>query len=184
MSIRLKEVVFKVKCRWPGCPYVDDVSVKDNIMGLTEADVDSEAWKIARGVSYNKHDAIHGNFHPLTDPSIVKVSGTYDRLGPTLAIGPEQPSKSLLDPAALERRVHELEAAYASLKEKVRAGARRLVKKAAKTLAKRPEKKPAKTPVAKKPVAKKPAVKKPAKRPANKAPKKPTAKKVAKKRRR
>jgi CRP-like cAMP-binding protein len=80
MSYRLKEAVFKVRCNEPGCPFVSDFSIKENIMGATEADIDSEAWKIARNLAYNKHDALYGRKHPLSNPDIKKVSGIYDKI--------------------------------------------------------------------------------------------------------
>jgi hypothetical protein len=85
MSFRLKEAVFKVRCREPGCSFVSDFAVKDNIMGATEADVDSEAIKIARNMGYIKHDAILGRKHPLANPDVYKVSGTYEHIGPAPA---------------------------------------------------------------------------------------------------
>ena len=81
MSFRLKEAMFKVRCREPGCTFYSEFVVRENIMGATEADVDSEAQKIARNLGYNKHDALFGRLHPLTNPEVVKVSSSYDRLG-------------------------------------------------------------------------------------------------------
>ncbi len=85
MSYRLKEAVFKVRCREPGCSFVSDFAVKENIMGATEADVDSEALKIARNLGYIKHDAVLGRRHQLANPEVVKVSGSYEQIGPAPA---------------------------------------------------------------------------------------------------
>jgi hypothetical protein len=85
MSFRLKEAVFKVRCREPGCSFVSDFSVKENIMGATEADVDSEALKIARNLGFIKHDAILGRKHQLANPDVYKVSGSYEHIGPATA---------------------------------------------------------------------------------------------------
>jgi CRP-like cAMP-binding protein len=85
MSFRLKEDVFKVRCREPGCPFYSDFIVKENIMGATEADVDSEALKIARNMAFIKHDALYGRKHQLQNPEVYKVSGSYDRIGPSPA---------------------------------------------------------------------------------------------------
>lgn len=92
MSLKLKEAVFRVKCREAGCPFISDFTVKENIMGATEADVDSEAWKIARNLAYIKHDSLYGRKHPLGNPEIWKVSGTYDRLGQQHAAGAPAPA--------------------------------------------------------------------------------------------
>jgi hypothetical protein len=85
MSFRLKEAVFKVRCREPGCSFVSDFAVKENIMGATEADVDSEALKIARNLGFIKHDAILGRKHQLANPEVYKVSGSYEHIGPAPA---------------------------------------------------------------------------------------------------
>ncbi len=81
MSFKLKEVVFRIRCTAPGCAFTSDFPVKENIMGATEADIDLEAWKIAKNQAYIKHDSLFGRFHPLTSPDISKISGQYDRLG-------------------------------------------------------------------------------------------------------
>jgi CRP-like cAMP-binding protein len=85
MSFKLKELVFKVRCRAPGCAFFNEVTVKENIMGATEADIDSEAIKIARDMAYLKHDATFGRHHALENPDITKVSGSYEQLGASAA---------------------------------------------------------------------------------------------------
>jgi len=91
MSFRLKEAMFKVRCREPGCSFYSEFVVRENIMGATEADVDSEALKIARNLGYIKHDALFGRMHQLANPEVVKVSGSYDRLG----TGTEAPASTI-----------------------------------------------------------------------------------------
>jgi len=81
MSFRLKDAVFKVRCKEPGCPFNSDFSVKENIMGATEADVDSEAIKIARNMGFIKHDALYGRKHQLMNPEVYKIDARYDRIG-------------------------------------------------------------------------------------------------------
>ena len=83
MSFRLKEAIFKVRCREPGCPFISEFVVKENIMGATEMDVDTEAQKIARNMGYIKHDALFGRKHPLANPEIFKISSSYERIGTT-----------------------------------------------------------------------------------------------------
>jgi len=82
MALRLKEIVFRVRCRETGCPFVSDFSVKENIMGATQEDVDSEALKIARDQAMTKHDAIYGRKHMMLNPETHKVAGTYETFGP------------------------------------------------------------------------------------------------------
>jgi CRP-like cAMP-binding protein len=90
MSFRLKEAMFKVRCREPGCPFFSEFVVKENIMGATEADIDTEALKIARNLGYIKHDALFGRKHPLASPDVTKVSGSYERIG----VAPAAPAPS------------------------------------------------------------------------------------------
>jgi hypothetical protein len=85
MSFRLKEAIFKVRCREHGCPFFSEFVVKENIMGATEMDVDTEAQKIARNMGYIKHDALFGRKHPLANPEIFKISSSYERIGTTPA---------------------------------------------------------------------------------------------------
>lgn len=81
MSFRLKDAVFKVRCREPGCPFNNDFTVRENIMGATEADVDTEALKIARNMGFIKHDALYGRKHQLLNPEVYKVDARYERIG-------------------------------------------------------------------------------------------------------
>jgi CRP-like cAMP-binding protein len=50
-------------------------------MSETVPELEAEARKIALNVATNKHDAIHGRFHPLTDPDIHKSAIEYERIG-------------------------------------------------------------------------------------------------------
>jgi hypothetical protein len=81
MSFKLKEAAYKVRCREPGCSFLSEFVVKENLMGVTEADVDSEATKIAKNLAYIKHDALHGRKHQLANPEIFKISSSYERIG-------------------------------------------------------------------------------------------------------
>lgn len=91
MSFRLKEAVFKVRCREPGCPFNNDFTVKENIMGATEADVDTEALKIARNMGFIKHDALYGRKHQLVNPEVYKIDSRYERIGSTPYAPPSSP---------------------------------------------------------------------------------------------
>jgi hypothetical protein len=81
MAYRLKEAVYRVRCRQPGCRFISDFVVKANLMGATKADIDSEAWKIAKGLGMNQHDAIHGVKHLMSDPAIRKTRSVYEPVG-------------------------------------------------------------------------------------------------------
>jgi CRP-like cAMP-binding protein len=84
MAFKLKEAVFRVRCREPGCPFVSDFLVKENLQGATEADVNSEAWKIAKDLGITRHDAIHGKRHPMVDPDIHMMRSSYETIGGVL----------------------------------------------------------------------------------------------------
>jgi CRP-like cAMP-binding protein len=81
MAYKLKKGVFRIKCTYPNCNFDHEVSIKQNIMGLTEVDVESEAKKIARDIAKIKHDALYGRKHQLTKPNIRKCSGVYEAIG-------------------------------------------------------------------------------------------------------
>jgi CRP-like cAMP-binding protein len=81
MAFKLKEAVFRVRCREPGCAFVSDFPVKENLQGATEADVNSEAWKIAKDLGTTRHDAIHGKRHPMIDPDIHMIRSSYETIG-------------------------------------------------------------------------------------------------------
>lgn len=85
MAFRLKEVVFRIRCREPGCPFTSDFAVKENIMAATQEDVDSEAMKIARDQAMTRHDAIYGRKHPMAKPEVHKVAGAYEQIGAAAA---------------------------------------------------------------------------------------------------
>jgi hypothetical protein len=81
MAFKLKEAMFRVRCREPGCAFVSDFLVKENLQGATEADVNSEAWKIAKDLGITRHDAIHGKRHPMIDPDIHMIRSSYETIG-------------------------------------------------------------------------------------------------------
>jgi hypothetical protein len=81
MAFKLKEAVFRVRCREPGCAFVSDFLVKENLQGATEADVNSEAWKLAKDLGITRHDAIHGKRHPMIDPDIHMIRSSYETIG-------------------------------------------------------------------------------------------------------
>jgi len=81
VAFKLKEAVFRVRCREPGCPFVSDFLVKENLQGATEADVESEAWKLAKDIGINRHDAIHGKRHSMIDPEVHRIRSSYEVIG-------------------------------------------------------------------------------------------------------
>jgi len=81
MAFKLKEALFRVRCREPGCPFVSDFLVKENLQGATEADVESEAWKLAKDIGINRHDAIHGKRHSMIDPEVHRIRSSYEMIG-------------------------------------------------------------------------------------------------------
>ena len=81
MGYRLKNGVFSVRCRHPGCPFNTQIKIESILMGATEKDVELEATKIARDMATTKHDAVYGTNHYLENPVIHKVAGKYEPFG-------------------------------------------------------------------------------------------------------
>ena len=83
MPYKLKNAIYSVRCRYPRCIFHSQFEIEQNIMGMTEQDVEIEAKKIARDMALIKHDAIHATQHTLRNPDIRKVSGSYELVGPS-----------------------------------------------------------------------------------------------------
>jgi hypothetical protein len=83
MPYKLKNGIYTVRCRYPGCPFNHQMSIDQNIMGMTEKDVETEAKKLAHDMAVTKHDAVYGTRHALRNPEIRKISGIYELIGAT-----------------------------------------------------------------------------------------------------
>ncbi|HBD92786.1 MAG: hypothetical protein A2015_08715 [Spirochaetes bacterium GWF1_31_7] len=81
MAFKLVKGEFKVKCKHPGCPFEHSFVVDQNIMGLTEEDVETESVRFAIGQARTKHDSIYGSKHTLESPIVRKISGIYESVG-------------------------------------------------------------------------------------------------------
>jgi len=81
MPYRLNKGVFDVRCRYPHCPFHDQLEIDQNIMGMTEGDVRSEALKMARDQAMVKHDSIYGRRHGLENPEIRMIGGSCQLVG-------------------------------------------------------------------------------------------------------
>lgn len=81
MAYKLKTGKYRVACKYPGCTFDHEFSINQVIMGVTEEDVESEAKKFARDMARVKHDALYGNKHTLTNPTIRKISGVFEAVG-------------------------------------------------------------------------------------------------------
>jgi len=100
MSFRLKEAVYKVRCREPGCTFFSEFAIKENLMGVTESDVDTEAIRIAKNMAFIKHDALLGRKHQLANPEVFKITGTYERIGGMTESSVFSPNQSVTPKAA------------------------------------------------------------------------------------
>lgn len=87
MPYRLVKGVYAVRCRHEHCPFHDQMKIEQNIAGVTEEDVRTEAIKMARDQAMVKHDSIYGRKHGLESPDIHMVSGMIQKLGPADASG-------------------------------------------------------------------------------------------------
>jgi hypothetical protein len=81
MPYRLNKGVYAVRCRHSHCPFHDRIDIEQNIMGVTEDDVRSEALKNARDKAVVKHDSIYGRHHGLENPEIHMISGSVQAVG-------------------------------------------------------------------------------------------------------
>jgi CRP-like cAMP-binding protein len=81
MPFKLNKGVYSVRCRYPGCPFNDQIEIEQNIMGVTESDVELEARKTARDAALVKHDSIYGRRHVLQNPEVRRVSGSCVSVG-------------------------------------------------------------------------------------------------------
>jgi Cyclic nucleotide-binding domain len=88
MPYRLVKGIYAVRCTYAQCPFHDQMNIEQNIVGVTEEDVRSEAMKIARDQATVKHDSIYGRRHGLEAPEVRMVSGMIQKLG--VAASPEQ----------------------------------------------------------------------------------------------
>jgi hypothetical protein len=87
MPYQLKNGVFLVRCRYPGCPFSTQVTTEQKIMAMTEHDVEREAKNLVRDIAMTKHDAVYGTRHTLRNPEVRRVSGTYQLIGQPEAAG-------------------------------------------------------------------------------------------------
>ncbi len=82
MPYRLNKGIFEVRCRHSGCPFTAQLEIRENLMGMTESDVQTEAWKVAKDMAHVKHDSLHiGRQHPLENADIRMISGTIQLTG-------------------------------------------------------------------------------------------------------
>jgi hypothetical protein len=81
MPYRLKNGIFLIRCRYPGCPFHTQVTIEQKIMGMTEKDVELEAKNLARDIGKTKHDAMYGTRHALRNPDVRRTSGSYQLIG-------------------------------------------------------------------------------------------------------
>ena len=91
MPYRLNKGVYAVRCRHPRCTFDAHLEIVDTIMGMTEADVGTEARKMARDMASVKHDSLHGRHHTLHKPEIRMVSGHIQLNGAGHALNTPHP---------------------------------------------------------------------------------------------
>jgi hypothetical protein len=82
MPYKLNGGVYSVRCRHPYCGFNVRFDIDQNIMGVSEGDVEYEARRLARDMAMTKHEAIYGMKHSLKHPEIRRVTGSFDLIGP------------------------------------------------------------------------------------------------------
>ena len=93
MPYRLNKGVYAVRCHHTHCPFDAQMEIKDNIMGMTESDVETEARRLALDMAHLRHDSLHWRHHELQNPEVRMVSGSIQLVG----AGPAQDSSQLVD---------------------------------------------------------------------------------------
>jgi hypothetical protein len=81
MPYRLHNGVYSVRCRHAHCPFNAQMKIEQTIMGMTEADVENEARKVARDMAVIAHDSIRVRQHSLHNPEIRRSSGSCQLVG-------------------------------------------------------------------------------------------------------
>jgi len=81
MPYQLKNGIFLVRCRYPGCAFSTQVTTEQKIMAMTEQDVEREAKNLVRDIATTKHDAVYGTRHALRNPEVRRISGSYQLIG-------------------------------------------------------------------------------------------------------
>ena len=81
MAYKLKRGVYLIRCRESSCPFNLRFEIHQNIMGMTEKDVEIEAKRIAKSMAVIKHDAIYGNKHKLKASDVASLSVRCERIG-------------------------------------------------------------------------------------------------------
>ena len=94
MPYRLHKGVFMVRCRQPGCSFNVHMEITQNLMGMTESDVETEARKTARDMAQVRHDSLHGRSHQLHNPEIRMTSGAVQLTGAGPVSGAEHQAAS------------------------------------------------------------------------------------------
>ncbi len=81
MPYQLIKGIYAVRCRQAHCPFNDQIKIEQDISGMTEEDVRSEALKMARDQATVKHDSIYWRRHTLENPEVRMVSGQIRKIG-------------------------------------------------------------------------------------------------------
>jgi hypothetical protein len=96
MPYRLNKGVYSVRCRHPHCTFNAQLEIDENIMGMTESDVETEARKVARDMAQVKHDSLLGRQHSLQNPELHRASGSVQLAGAGPVQAAQQPQDSYI----------------------------------------------------------------------------------------
>jgi hypothetical protein len=96
MPYRLNKGIYSVRCRYPHCTFNAQLEIVENIMGMTESDVETEARKVVRDMAQVKHDSLLGRQHSLQNPELHRTSGTVQLAGAGPVQAAPQPQDSYM----------------------------------------------------------------------------------------
>lgn len=82
MPYKLDGGIYSVRCKHPYCGFNVRFEIDQNIMGVSENDVEQEARRLVKEMAATKHEAIYGMKHSLKQPEICRVAGRCKLVGP------------------------------------------------------------------------------------------------------
>ena len=78
MSYCLKKGIYRVKCNEENCTFDIKLEITNNIIAITEKEVDAETKKFVYEIAKLKHDELYLDKHILNKRSIEKISAIYE----------------------------------------------------------------------------------------------------------
>ena len=75
MLYQMRDGMYQVRCRYPGCAFTTRLVLKEPILGESERELELKAENAARNLAQLKHDGLHGPWHVLRNPEVRRLAG-------------------------------------------------------------------------------------------------------------